>query len=139
MSRQLKRQMLQDMKRSARKTSAPYPTNELREVPFEEWSEEQKQVDGRPEKVFRSRKFIAQIYIEPDGHIRISVNKTTLNRNGDYEDGITWDDLYTIKNQIGFSKNDCIEIYPARHHLVNVANMRHLFVLDETHPYNWRK
>lgn len=32
-----------------------------------------------------------------------------------------------------------VEIYPAERDIVNVANMRHLWVLPERLPFGWRR
>lgn len=119
--------------------AAKFPDH-MQEIPYDEWPEHIKNYGGelKPIGAWRSKKFFAQIVEEPNGAIRISINRARFNDKYDYDDGITWDELFAIKNQIGFADKDCIEIYPAAHDLVNVANIRHLFVLDTPHPYNWR-
>ena len=39
----------------------------------------------------------------------------------------------------GFGDRDAVEVYPADNAIVNVANMRHLFVFENPLPYVWRK
>lgn len=92
-------------------------------------------------QVWRSRRFLVQVYENehPDVVARISVNRTTPGSNIDrWEDGITWDDLQDIKGQLGFGFGMAVEIYPAANRIVNVANMRHLWVLVEELPFAWR-
>ena len=48
-----------------------------------------------------------------------------------WRDGITWDELQRIKNECLGEDVWCVEVYPAQSELLDVANMRHLWVLDE--------
>jgi hypothetical protein len=91
-----------------------------------------------PFKVFRSRNFLAQMYKDGD-HTRISVNLTRIKDTGDWEEGITWDNLMDIKRQLGYGDFDAVEVYPKDNDVVNVANIRHLFVLNESLPFIWKK
>lgn len=111
---------------------------EPQEIPRDKWPALRFDHDPDlvPLKVFRSRRFFIQVVLDR-GHTRISVNRTQLDENFEYVQGITWDELFEIKNAVGYADKDCIEIYPAKKDLVNVANMRHLFVLDDRHPCNW--
>ena len=91
--------------------------------------------------VWRSRRYLVQIVKEmhKEAH-RLSVNCTELNEKGDsWKDGITWDELMEIKRQCGFESSWAIEIYPPDHHIVNVANMRHLWLLDAAPACSWTK
>jgi hypothetical protein len=89
-------------------------------------------------KAYRSRDFMAMIY-DQDGYIRISVCRTAIKDDGNWCDGITFDELLWIKNKIGFLHRDAVEIYPAKDDFVNEANMRHLFILKENLPFIWRR
>ena len=112
----------------------------MQEIPRSAWPPTSPDFDERfmPMAVWRSRDFFVQVVMESNSAIRICVNHNFLNEKGEARDGISWDDLFRIKNEIGYAGCDCIEIYPAVEDLVNVANMRHLFVLPEKHPWNWR-
>lgn len=46
-------------------------------------------------------------------------------------DGITWDDLMTVKNEAVGKEIPCIEIYPADSRLVAMGNVRHLWVWEK--------
>lgn len=82
-------------------------------------------------KVFRSRRFMVQIY-QNGNWLRISVNRSEYLPDSDcWKEGISWDDLMEVKAQIGFSDHDAIEIYPKDSDVVNVTNMRHLFLIPE--------
>lgn len=52
-------------------------------------------------------------------------------RNG--KDGLLWDDLQWVKDAVGLGDHEAIEIYPRGSDLVNVANIRHLWVLPAGH------
>ena len=98
-------------------------------VPRELWPTSTVDVDRL--RVWRSREFVVQEFTaRPPAVVRLSVNSTTL--SGDrWQDGITWDDLQRIKNECGYALYDAVEIYPAQTDVVNVANMRHLWVMRE--------
>ena len=109
----------------------------LQEVPRNQWP-----ANAPPTimRVFRSRDFLVQEYEPPSAHViaRLSVCRTSISGNR-WKDGITWDELQRIKNECGYGNTDAIEIYPADDDVVNVANMRHLWVLDSRIPFAWRK
>lgn len=90
----------------------------------------------RPIKAFRNNRFCVLIFTH-EGFTRLSINRTSINENGDYLDGITWDELFGIKNKIGFADCDAVEVYPAEKDLTNVANMRHLWIVENL-PFIWR-
>lgn len=108
-------------------------------TPVDGWKEH----GGVPERlleVWRSRDFLVQVFAEREGIVRASVNRTSVNSgNGRWLDGITWDELQRIKREIGRGQLDAVEVFPADRDIVNVANMRHLFIMDERLPYAWRK
>jgi hypothetical protein len=90
-------------------------------------------------RVFRSRDFLVQEYTSTSQHVisRLSVCRTSISGSR-WKDGITWDELQRIKNECGYGNTDAIEIYPADGDVVNVANMRHLWILNQKVPFAWR-
>lgn len=93
-------------------------------------------------RVLRNRDFLVQVFTEGQHevqHTRISVNRIEILNNGDWKDGITWDELEHIKNEIGYSNQHAVELYPPKDQIVNVANMRHLWLLNEYPAYAWIK
>ena len=61
-----------------------------------------------------------------------------MNPDGRWKDDITWDELQEIKRQAGYGNQMAVEIYPDDLDIVNVANMRHLWILDEPLPIGWK-
>lgn len=49
----------------------------------------------------------------------------------DFTDGITWDDLQMVKNKIFGEERTAIEIFPPESQLINVRNVRHLWLMPE--------
>jgi hypothetical protein len=90
--------------------------------------------------LWRSRRFLAQLYRQKDGSLRLSVNRTSVDPAGDrWLDGITWDELQQVKAECGFGDHWAAEIYPPAADLVNVANVRHLFLLPEAPAFAWKR
>ena len=89
--------------------------------------------------VFLSAKYLAQVFDEPHGVQRISANRTTARPDGRWDDAITWDEMQEIKRQIGMGDKYAIEVYPRDCDIVNVANMRHLWILPEPLSIGWFK
>jgi hypothetical protein len=92
-------------------------------------------------RAMRNRHYLVQLY-EPGPeapHIvcRISINRAVLDDKGGWLDGITWEQLQAVKAGVGFGGHDAIEVYPRDGDVVNVANIRHLWVLREPLPWAW--
>lgn len=89
--------------------------------------------------VWHSRTHIATAWQENSDQLicRLSVNRAAIDpKTGSFLGGISWDELYLIKNQCGFMNLDAVEVYPAADKLVNVANMRHLWILKNPLPFS---
>jgi c-di-AMP phosphodiesterase-like protein len=89
-------------------------------------------------KIFRDNKYLVQIYNQ-DGTTRLSINRTEIDNNGDWLQGISWDQLMSIKSEVGYGVFEAVEVYPRDKDVVNVANIRHLFILNETLDFIWKK
>lgn len=112
---------------------------ELRAIPRDEWPGRGDQ-NERVLAVLRSRDFLVQVYAEPDGVVRLSVNRAALDlKTGRWRDGITWDELQRLKFEAGYGDRFAVEVFPATDDVVNVANVRHLFVLPEPPAFAWRR
>jgi len=106
----------------------------LKVVPKHEWPQSQPK---NLINVLRSRCFLVQIYDEKNA-ARLSVCRTEVQGNR-WKDNITWDELQELKRQCGYGGMCAVEIYPPDYDVVNAANMRHLWVLNESPEYMWNK
>ena len=83
-----------------------------------------------PIYVLQSAQFLVQVFIEENDILRLTIN-SVKRRGNNWQDGITFDELQSIKNAIGYGDRLAVEIYPEDRELINDANMRHLWVLPE--------
>lgn len=109
----------------------------LQLIPRHEWPQNHQANTDRL-RAWRSRDFLVQEYREQStALVRLSVNRTSM--TGDrWTDNISWDELQDIKAQCGYALHDAVEVYPPAGNVVNVANIRHLWVLRERLPFAWR-
>lgn len=105
------------------------------EIPKENWP---RKSDPTPFAVYRSKRFLVQAFEERDSIVRLSVCRTTVDAHGNWLAHITWDELQDIKIGVGYSDRDAVEVYPRSSDVVNVSNMRHLWVLPDYLKYAWR-
>lgn len=125
-----------------RKDSAQWP-EVMSEVAEEGWP---KRVEGgKPLRLWRSRRFAAMLYKE-GRHYRLSVCRAELDDDFRWKDGITWEELQQIKSECGFHDEWAVEVFPPDREVVNVANMRHLWMLrtdggdeGEQPEYGWKR
>lgn len=111
-------------------------TVELSAIPRDEWPPGLAP-DARRVRVLRNRKFLVQEFIEREV-IRLSVNRTEWDeRRGCFRGDIAWEELQKIKAEAGYAERCAIEIYPPEADLVDVANMRHLWI-TEAPPFMWK-
>lgn len=94
---------------------------------------------GNVLNLWRSRRFLAQLYAEPDGVLRLSINRTTTATGDRWVDGITWDELQAVKAECGFGHVWAVEVYPPADCVVNVANVRHLWLLPKAPTFAWKQ
>lgn len=96
-----------------------------------------------PTHVWQSRKYLVQMFDEAPllgvDTRRITVCRVTLSDDGRWEDGLSWDELQDIKREIGFGDWYGVEIYPRDRDVVNVANMRHVWLLAVPLELGWFK
>ena len=96
----------------------------LAHVPQSQWSESMLTAEHPPITVLRSKRFLVQIFEEKGVGIRLSVCRTELGGGGRWVEGISWDELQTLKREAGYGNTFAVEIYPRDRDIVNVANMR---------------
>lgn len=135
-------QVSRAVRRELERENAKMP-EELVYRPREEWPSPDKWPPGLVE-VWQSRSFLVQIYEPKDGATRLSVCRTSLGTDSTrWKDGITWDDLQRLKRECGRGNLWAVEIFPADRAIVNVANMRHLWLIPapafawNTPTFNW--
>lgn len=117
----------------------------MTEIPLGDWPQEHRRAregagyKARPMQVWRSQEFLAVLWLQGD-HFRLSVNRTTMSdtRPENFEDGISWDELMAVKSQCGFHEVWMVEVYPPDCEVVDVANMRHLWLMFEPPAFAWR-
>lgn len=91
-----------------------------------------------PERCWVSRKFLVSMYVE-ESCLRMTVCRTEIDNTGNWVDKITWDELEAIKEEIGYGDMWGLEIYPPLDEVVNVANMRHVFLFPDKPDFAWAK
>lgn len=91
-----------------------------------------------PDLCYRNKDFLVQEYHESEHVVRLSICRTRLNKLGEWQDDISWDELQNIKNKIGYAEFDAIEIFPKEKDVVNVSNMRHLWITPDPIAFAWR-
>jgi hypothetical protein len=106
----------------------------LVKVPRASWPE---CMPARLFEVWRSSGFLVQVFREPDDVVRLSIMTTWVDDAGRSQDGISWDDLQRLKRECGFGDRDAVEVFPSDRDVVNVANMRHLWVLSSPLTFKW--
>ena len=89
-------------------------------------------------EVWRNKQFMVQVFVE-GGRERLSVIRSKLTCTGEWADGVTWDELMQLKAECGRGDKWAVEIFPPDDRIVNVANMRHLWILDGPPEYAWKK
>ena len=132
-------QQLARLDRSAFMAARRDHQKRLRALPIKMTRQDQSRIDAidspnkKPHQVWQSRHFLAMVYSDAMGDgtfvTRISIQRTELQSDGGWKDGISWDDLMKVKSEIGFSSLWAVECYPPDASVVNVANMRHLFIV----------
>jgi hypothetical protein len=127
------------MAKFAKEEAAKRPVR-LTEIPRETWPA-YPNPDRAPTKVWQSRKYIVQLFDEkPFLNVdtrRMTVCRVTLGDDGHWDAGLSWDELQDVKNEIGFGDWYGLEIYPRDQDVVNVANMRHVWLMAVPLELGW--
>lgn len=136
------RQML----RALRRTNLVYPLHCVQLAP-ELWPAPDPR-GPRPYQMWRSRSFLVQVFDQNPNRpqpeetptiIRLSINRTQWDeRQNTWSANISWEELQRVKREVGFGSCDAVEIFPDDKDVVNVANMRHLWILPDRIPFAWR-
>lgn len=95
--------------------------------------------DGKmPERAWTSRQFVVSMYVE-ESCLRMTVCRTAIDNSGNWVDKITWDELMSIKEEIGYGDMWGLEVYPPSDQVINVASMRHVFLFPDKPDFAWAK
>jgi hypothetical protein len=134
---------LQNLSRAERREAERYMKRESLKWPAElkEWPREEWPVpNDRISRVWRSRGFLVQGYAEPAPVvIRLSVLRAALDSGGGWQQDITWEELQRLKREAGYGDFEAVEVFPRECDVVNVANIRHLWILPGGFlPFVWR-
>lgn len=90
-----------------------------------------------PDEAWRSRAYLVQIrYLDPTTnggaeellHIRRTIHGAPL----------TWDELQVIKRDVGRGDRAAVEVFPEDAHLIDLAEMRHLWIMAQRPAFAWR-
>lgn len=127
------------LRRDYQKRLRSFPAT-LQPIPQEELAEviKDKQNLNPPRQSWRSRDYLVQLFKQGE-HYRLSINRCAIDAQGQWLGDITWDQLMECKRQCGYGEHWATEVYPADSHLVNVANIRHLFLTVHPPAYAWLK
>jgi hypothetical protein len=89
--------------------------------------------------VWRSREYAVFAWMEPGKScLRLTFQKTEIDRQtGRWRDGLTWDTMMKLKDEAGYGDHWAVEVYPPREHVVDVVNLRHIWLLNEKPDYAW--
>lgn len=136
----LDRQSRKAMMKYAREKALERPAT-LTPIPRERWPADYRANPEAPTQAWESRKFMVQMYDAPPFQgidtRRLSVCRVTLQSDGHWEQNLTWEELMAVKRETGFGDWYAVEIYPRDCDVVNVANLRHLWLLAVPLSIGW--
>ena len=90
-------------------------------------------------QVWRNKKFTVILWKVPAGH-KITVERNEWDsKTRRHLDNITWDELMDIKRACGFGDRNAVEFYPPDNEVINIANVRHLWLLPREMTNDWLK
>ena len=93
-----------------------------------------------PIQVWRNNQYLVQVYEEKGAaEIRLSIIRSVMIEDGEWQDGLSWEVMQKIKSDIGYGDAFAVEIYPPNEDVVNVANMRHLWLMKNPPDMGWKR
>ena len=82
-------------------------------------------------EIWRSKKYLVIVWKVPAGK-KLSISRQEWNpTERRYKDGITWDEIMEIKHDIGMGNKTGIEFFPADDEVMNLANVRHIWIVPD--------
>lgn len=83
------------------------------------------------DKIYRSKKYTVIVWNVPAGK-KLSIQRNEWDSHaGRYKDQILWDEIQEIKRQCGFGEQNAVEFYPPDSEVINIANVRHIWILPK--------
>jgi hypothetical protein len=83
--------------------------------------------------VFQSEDFTVQCFNVDENVIRLAINRNPVAQMSlSYPDGIDREELKAIIKALGFGDRYGVEIYPPKRSILNVMNVRHLWLLPKS-------
>ena len=135
----LPRDKYKAMKRKLEKENKKY-SNRIEAIPESEWPGNS---DDKVLGAYRSCNYliiVSDAGEQMDGLVQITVQRTSIDREGNFDDGIDYDTLQIIKNEVGYSNYDAIEVFPRHIDYYAQPNVRYLWVMTKnTLPFIWRR
>ncbi len=137
----MNRQLIYAARKHLKKSNRQYGTD-FTTIPREEWGEDGglPALASRRVAVWRSRDFLVQSFLPECQEVLLllGVNRTMILDDGRWADGITWDEMMQIKRSVGFGDVAAVEAFPPDRDVVNVANIRWLWLLVSRPAWMWR-
>jgi hypothetical protein len=122
-----------EQRRQLKKDNAKL-TAYLAQIPRDEWPSSA----GKQKEVWRSQGFFVQVF-DDEGTERLSINRTTIDvATGRWDENISWDEIQRLKAECGRGDKCAVEIYPPDLDVVNVANMRHVWIVPAP-EFMWKR
>ena len=84
------------------------------------------------DSIWRNKKFTVMVWNVPAGK-KMTISRNTWDSHAcRYKDGITWDEIMEIKRGIGMGEENAVEFYPPDSEVINIANVRHIWILPKS-------
>lgn len=130
---------IREVNKELRRQNKLYP-EQLVFIEPSQWPESVRNRGNLPMAVMRSRDFLVTVWTvnDPAVAVRLSILRTEINATGRWKDGISWEELQRLKHEAGYGFHHAVEIYPPDDDVVNVANMRHLWIMTDPLTFAWR-
>ena len=124
-----------EVRRAYQKRHRTFP-KKLTLIPKSEWPTTTSKIV--PDECWHSQEYLVQVFRQEGQPVRLSILRTVLSADGNWKDGITWDEMQLIKGSVGFRNEWAVEIIPPDQEVVNVANLRHIWIVPAP-EFAWRK
>ena len=86
------------------------------------------EIFGHAVAAYVNNRYSCQVYRRRGGYYHLVI------RRHDGGTVVAWHDLQRIKDEMGYSEQMAVQVFPAHDEIVDDANLYHLFVLPEALP-----